>query len=473
MRYARVFAPLLLARTLMLHAQTPSPAHVVAGVVYDSIAHTPLAGAVVQATLVDSARRDIDSDRGRTFVAITDSSGHFRLIGLPNGRFAIGFQHDALNAFRMDSPLSAFELVADTSVAVDLAIPSGVVVRAQACANKADGSHDGLLAGFVLDARREVTMPGASIAVEWVELGLDHGKLRSTPHRVDTTVNEDGTYLACGVPSDGPVRMKVAKSGYRGIDAELTVPDDGVMRRDFHLADSGVVRGTGTLVGHIVQDDGRALASGLVSIPALALEVAVVRGEFSMTELPAGTWPLQTRAIGYEPQSILADASEHASTTIRIALTKKAQTLEAVNVVGKPGRDLKLLSEIQQRNLVANGALFLPGNSWLASAVAASDVLRGARGFTYKGPTNVEGRPWNGTAPCKSLETTIGGMKRGPRVVVIYVDGEKYPGGLETVNNAVPANQLLAVEAYPDVMSAPFLWRTNDACAVIAFWTKR
>jgi hypothetical protein len=28
------------------------------------------------------------------------------------------------------------------------------------------------------------------------------------------------------------------------------------------------------------------------------------------------------------------------------------------------------------------------------------------------------------------------------------------------------------VGAYSDVESAPLLWRTNDACAVVAFWTK-
>jgi hypothetical protein len=37
----------------------------------------------------------------------------------------------------------------------------------------------------------------------------------------------------------------------------------------------------------------------------------------------------------------------------------------------------------------------------------------------------------------------------------------------------VPVEDVLAVEAYPDVLSAPAQWRTNDACAVIAFWTRR
>ena len=34
-------------------------------------------------------------------------------------------------------------------------------------------------------------------------------------------------------------------------------------------------------------------------------------------------------------------------------------------------------------------------------------------------------------------------------------------------------HDILAIEAYPDVVSAPFIWRKNDTCAVVAVWTKR
>ena len=59
------------------------------------------------------------------------------------------------------------------------------------------------------------------------------------------------------------------------------------------------------------------------------------------------------------------------------------------------------------------------------------------------------------------------------KVVAIYLDGTRMPGGLESINRMVPVSDILAIEAYPDVLSAPFIWRTNDACAVIAYWTKR
>ena len=50
------------------------------------------------------------------------------------------------------------------------------------------------------------------------------------------------------------------------------------------------------------------------------------------------------------------------------------------------------------------------------------------------------------------------------------------PSGRESHEGAARAPfvapAILAIEAYPDVLSAPFLWRTNDACAVVAYWTK-
>jgi hypothetical protein len=41
------------------------------------------------------------------------------------------------------------------------------------------------------------------------------------------------------------------------------------------------------------------------------------------------------------------------------------------------------------------------------------------------------------------------------------------------LNSDVLPRQILAIEAYSDVITAPLLWRTNDACAVIAVWTRR
>jgi hypothetical protein len=131
--------------------------------------------------------------------------------------------------------------------------------------------------------------------------------------------------------------------------------------------------------------------------------------------------------------------------------------------------------------LVASGTLITADNPSVRSSTYATDALRVARGFTWKSPTRVTTRGTSGMGPksaiCESLPSSDSIMPRGRgtlrKVVVVYLDGAKMPGGLESINRMVPRDDILAIEAYPDVLSAPFLWRTNDACAVIAYWTKR
>jgi hypothetical protein len=140
-----------------------------------------------------------------------------------------------------------------------------------------------------------------------------------------------------------------------------------------------------------------------------------------------------------------------------------------MTVVGKATRDMKILSEINERSRAAWGTTFLPGNSWLETMTFPTDPLRAARGFSYLGMDDVQSRA------CKqlggqSLSNVV--QMQGPRMV-IYLDGERQPGGLETIRELVPVKDILAIEAYSDWMSIPGIWRTPDACAVIAFWTRR
>src|ERR1041385_6486125 len=71
--------------------------YAISGMVYDSVAGVPLAGAVVQIVFTEPPVRN--------FTAITDSSGRYRIVGLPHGLAAVGFQHSALDALGIESPI--------------------------------------------------------------------------------------------------------------------------------------------------------------------------------------------------------------------------------------------------------------------------------------------------------------------------------------------------------------------------------
>lgn len=93
-------------------------------------------------------------------------------------------------------------------------------------------------------------------------------------------------------------------------------------------------------------------------------------------------------------------------------------------------------------------------------AQRVTDLLSAARGFTVVGPTDVRAR-----------STTTG---ERCRKIGVYVNGVRAIEGIEALDATARPDQVLAVEAYPDLMSAPFEWRTGDGtCAVVAMWTRR
>ena len=470
------FAPahvrgVLIAVLVASTAAGQSATHTVRGTVFDSVAGVPLVGAVVEILSSDSAHR--------FYSGISGSSGAYRIGGIPSGRYAISFQHRSVVALGLESPVSGFDAGNDSVIRADLAIPSGSAVRASKCGRTASDSSAGMLAGFVLDPRAMTA--GDTVDVRWLEVTVA-GKLGTTPHTARAIVGSEGTYIACGVPADVWLDARVAVAGRHLIDGQTFVPSGGATRLDFQLVDSGVTRGTASVAGRVFTDEHAPVESGRATISALGIEVPIRDGRFTLSGVPAGTWNVEARALGFEPHALLAQLGDGTADSVLITLTHKPQALDAVNVIGKASRDIKTLDEIMARSLVSSGTRFLPGNVYLRNAETPSDVLKAARGFRMKDletfyvrgcgdrPVNASGgaaRP----APARSAPKAP--LPYDPtKEIVVYLDGVRFPLGLKALQTSVRMSQVLAIEAYSDMMFAPPLWRTNDACAVVAIWTK-
>jgi hypothetical protein len=232
--------------------------HTIRGVVYDSIAHAPLAGAIVQAALADSTVHDKRLLRApsRTFTAVSDSTGSFHLDGLPAGQLAVGFQHDALSASGIESPIMALDLSADTTMVIVLAIPSGQTIRRSLCPKIAANVPDAALVSYVVDATSGTPAKDARVTVQWMELNLRRGVLQSSPRGISAEVGDDGRYVACRIPTDGPVTVRTDSKTLRAVEAEVTLSVASVGRRDFRLSASNDLRGTGSIILRVVDDSG-------------------------------------------------------------------------------------------------------------------------------------------------------------------------------------------------------------------------
>lgn len=468
-RYAAVAA---IAAPLAAQVPARPSLHSVIGVVFDSTQLSPLAGAVVQAVLVAAGTAS-----PRTFTTLADADGRFRFDTLPAGRFAIGFQHNTLDAFGLDSPLTGFEWKGDSSLTVDLTLSSSPPTRVQLCGATNDISYPAVLQGYATEFQSGIIPPGTKIVVQWFELGLNKGRISSIPHEVVAKVSETGTYLACNLPANAPLAVAVFSPGHHAVDTEVTIPVNRVVvRRDFTLTDASRTTGTASINARVSTSDGTPIPNGLVALRALGINIAIVDGAFAFVNLPGGTWALEVRAIGYDPATLTVSVADAANTSVNVTLIKRAQTLDAVNIVGKSGRDMRVLEEIQQRMIAHQGTYFGPGNAALASAQSPADVIRSASGFTYVGRTAVLARPYGPAGNrCESAQRTtqvIASDDKNTKMIAIYLDGARQPGGLESVTSMAPMKSILAIETYADIQSAPQVWRTNDACAVIAVWTR-
>jgi len=451
-------AAMLATQPVAAQGRVPALLHTIRGAVFDSVAGAPLTGAVVQVAPRDST--------GRSFTATTDSAGRYRIADVPSGRYLVGFDHDALGALSLDAPFRAIELAADAADAaatVNLGIPSGRVVRALLCGDDSSEYAGGVIAGYLRDAGSGAAVPGAAVRVEWRAIVLDPGNFHIALQHAGATVASDGSYVACRLPVDAPLDVVVTAPGYRTVAGLVVVPAGGVARQDLHLADSSAEHGPAIIRGRVVDAKGKPPKAGRALITALGRDVPVQDGGFLLADLPLGSWVVEARVIGTEPQSVLVNAAESGISATMITVREQAQRMDVVTVVGTRDRNLLVLKEVLRRKRASFGTTFMPGSPAFVFAQHTADVLREARGFSYRSPTEVYGRA----------------QSRGGRIlpcakVGVYVNGMRIPDGFAGLEDIAPVSEVLAVEAYPDMLHAPMQWKTMDGtCAVVLVWTRR
>lgn len=466
-----VGALMVVVRPTASQDAVPPTRSVVVGVVFDSIAGKPLVGAVVQVAIPGSPSAP------RT--ATTDTLGRYRIVDLSAGRVIVGFYHDELTELGLDAPMRSVELTADRETTVHLAIPSSATIRELRCGVSQPYAR-GMLVGSVRDAQTRSAVAGAKLAVHWRAFALDSGDYRVVTERRPATIEADGAFLVCHLPTDVPLDLAVVAPGHRTVEGTVVnVPAMGIGRLEVQLTDTALTTGTAIIRGTVKRESGKAVTSGRVDIKALARDVPIQDGQFVASNVPSGTWVAQARVIGVEPQDVLVTAAESAVSTAAITVGNGPQRLDAVTVVGKPDRTLRVLDDVLRRSRIGSGTTFLPGHPALRSALTIADVMREARGFRQVSRDSVTGRGLLG-GPCRN--------------VWVYVDDVRMPEGFKSVDLAVTPREVLAIETWPDLSYAPVQYRRSAPppragpprqqiwgapppepapCALVLVWTRR
>ncbi|CAN5158318.1 hypothetical protein BH09GEM1_BH09GEM1_31870 [soil metagenome] len=232
---------------------------------------------------------------------------------------------------------------------------------------------------------------------------------------------------------------------------------------------------------------GRVLLAGdTVALPGTVVEVVGISarvttsqtGFYRFAQLPPGPQQLRVRRIGYESVTIPVELKDGEAERRDVSLTRLTATLTEVRIEGRVRKVPPRFEDVYRRMTTANGKFFTREDIDLLNPIDVQSLLDQV-------PTARVSRTGIKFARCNEGGQLM--LSRGGGKVQIWIDGLRMTGRLTTppgtndedaiaaeqreVLKMVSPSQIQAIEVYSGVSRIPgeFL---DDACAVIAIWTK-
>lgn len=476
MRIRLIFLVLLLARTAA--AQTPdttrrAPNATVRGFVHDSLAHTPLAGAVVQLVPASGV-----TDFVRT--ATSDSTGMFILNDVPEGFFVIGFFHPMLDSLGVEPPLHKLYIYGARTIQADLGIPAASRFRAAICGNQTLKTG-AVLIGNVRDAETGNPIEGATVSGEWLEMSFRKNGVTHRVPRVVATTGKNGWFGLCNVPKSGTMMLMASRGADSTGRIEVEVPEEGFARRELYIGSSQTVFITDTTQSRVAAQPsprpkyfGNGRLSGTVTalaggIPLANAQVSIAdgpqtrtnaRGEWTITDAPTGTYMLEVRALGYYPGRRRVDVAS-TSTNVKVALSTLRAVLDTVRIRASRLNGANLAG-FEERRRSGIGRYLTAADIARHRPVVVSDLFRNMPG------TRIELDP-NGV----DYYIMVRGNAGEWCPATIYLDGLSLRGVTASdLDVWVRTHEVRAIEVYAGLGTPLEFQEGMSNCGSILIWTK-
>jgi carboxypeptidase family protein len=448
---------LLLLLSLGLAAASSARAQgsaVLRGVVYDSlITFAPLEGAEIW---IESTNR----------MAKSDVAGRFALSELVPGRYVLTFYHPILDSAGLSVPPVVVEVVAGDSNNVALATPSPTEAHHMLCPRDPLRQMGSVL-GIVHNASDENPIRGATISANWTSYDIGQGSVRRTQRSVEAKTDASGHVLLCGLPTD--VALVIRGRGVAGATGMAVIDLHGRLfaRADLHLGGS---ERTGVVSG-IVRNRRGSLMPG-VRVSAIGTEASVQSddyGRFSLPGVAAGSGIVEARAVGYMPGRAQVNVRPDGDQQVDIVIGDSVTVLDPVTVTAEYQPYLSRVGFLQRRQNAA-GHFLDTADVRKSGATQFEEVFRLVPGATL--------RP-NGSGMLVELARGQGQILN-PALAnycppAYFIDGVFYPlPPIQTPTVPIIPSEILAIEVYSDMISAPPQYQRRDAaCGIILVWTKR
>ena len=453
-----------------MQAPAPAPAlGTIVGFVFDSTIMRPLAVATIQ--LVQRS----DVTHGKSFSAISDSSGFFRMKDVPPGEYIATFYHGRLDELGLEGPIRGVTVTAGRND-VELGIPGARRVIGLHCGPRPRGDSSGVLLGALVQADKPEAVPNATVTAQWFELSFGaRGMTRSTP-TVRATTDANGRFAFCGLPGDAVFTIWATAGRATTGSVSVTVPPLGVASASLaiDLADTmpridsvgaPARRGSARVSGVVRRPSGSPLAGARVGIRGTTAEtVSDERGVYSLVDLPAGTQTLEARAIGFTPISRTITLSARRPLSFDVRFDSAAHVLETVEVTGKPVVD-RATQEFNTAKKRGFGYFIDRERIEEQNAFVASDILRMAPGVTV----TQSGYPGGGSSiSMRGVGSISGRCEPG-----IVIDGMPVTGQSSDLDILARPDDIAGIAVYRGPGETPVEYQNLSPCGVIQIWTRR
>ena len=437
---------MVVALTASARAQEVDASGGIAGTVYDSIAGRPLAGALVQ--MVAAA-----NPSGTLRSTTSDTSGAFAITGLPPGRYLVEVAHEALDSLALGAPRTLVDIQAGAIARVQFAVPSMSTIYLAVCGARGAADSSGMLLGQIRDARTGRPVREGTVETQWQELVIGPGALSVIPRRQRVRLGAEGWFVLCGVPGGDEIGAMAWSAADSSGMVAITVPIDGLLRRDFFVGGRATVRGS------VRTTNGSPIASARVTVAGRDGGVeSDSGGAFVLTGIPAGSQTLDIRALGYMPDRRRMDLPHGTDTLVAVALVSVRQVLDTIRVVGERVYDRDVSGFLRRRR--AGLGYFLDDKAIAKmNAPDAYQLLSRAPGvwISYQGV-----RRW-------LLLRDRGGGYCAPQIVL---DGMRMPRDMaQELDVLVRPTYLAGVEIYRGP-HAPAEFADMQGCGSVVMWTK-